>query len=100
MGNKYSSLGTVLQLTIAAVLTTLVGIRDVDFESPELEMYETDDLASNFVEEDPSGRAKGGSVKGSMFFDPASASNTALIALFNAQVQTSGIYVPTVWAII
>lgn len=100
MGNKYSSLGTVLQLAIASVLTAVVGIRDVEFEVPELEMYETDDLAADFVEEDHSGRTKGGSVKFSMFYDPASASNTALIALFNAPVKTSGVYVPTSWAIV
>ena len=96
---KFSSLGTVLKQTISAVLTIVAGIRDVEFESPELEMYEIDDLVSTHVEEDHSGRTKGGSVKGSMFYDPASASNVALIALFNAPVLTAGVYVPVAWSI-
>lgn len=96
---KYSSLGTLLKQTIAAVLTTVAGIRDVEFETPELEMMEVDDLSADYVEEDPTGRSKGGSVKASMFFDPASASNVALIALYNAPVKTAGVYVPTAWSI-
>lgn len=97
---KYSSLGTKLQLTIASVLTDVAGVRDLEFEPPEIEMYEVDDLASEHVDKDPSGRTSGGSVKGSMFYDPAAASSAALIALFNAPVKTSGVYVPTVWAIV
>lgn len=96
----YSSLGTKLQLTIAAALADVAGIRDVEFEAPELEMYEVDDLGSTHVNEDPSGRTKGGSVKGSMFYDPAAASSAALLALFNAPVKTAGEFVPTVWAIV
>jgi hypothetical protein len=96
---KYTSLGTLLKLAIASVLTTVAGVRDVDFESPELELYEVDDLESTYVEQDPSGRSKGGSVKFSMFYDPASASNTALIALYNSQTKTSGVYVPSDWSI-
>jgi len=97
---KYSSLGTKLQLAIASVLTDLAGIRDVEFDPGEMEMYEIDDLGSTNVDEDPSGRTKSGSVKASMFYDPASASNSALIALWNSPVVTSGVYVPTVWAIV
>lgn len=100
MSNKYSSLGTKLQLTISSVLTDLVGIRDVEFEVPEMEMMEVDDLASEHVDLDPTGRTKGGSVKASSFYDPAAATTTALIALFNSPVKTSGVYVPTVWAIV
>ncbi len=97
---KFSSLGTKLQLSIASVLTDVAGVRDVEFESPEMEMYEADDLAADHVEEDPSGRTKGGSCKASMFYDPAAAGSSALIALFNAPVKTSGVYVPTDWAIV
>lgn len=96
----YSSLGTKLQLTIASVLTDVAGVRDVEFETPEVEMMEIDDLGAGYVEQDPTGRSKGGSVKGSMFYDPAAASSAALIALFNSPVKTAGVYVPTVWAIV
>ena len=98
--SKFSSLGTELQLTISSVLTEVAQVRDIEFDPGELELYETDDISSDHVEEDPSGRTKGGSVKASMFYDPASASNTALIALWNTPVKTSGVYVPTVWAIV
>lgn len=98
--SKYSSLGTKLQLTIASVLADVAGIRDVEFEAPEMELMEIDDLGSDYVERDLSGRSSGGSVKGSMFYDPAAASSAALIALFNAPVKTAGRFVPTVWAIV
>jgi hypothetical protein len=96
----YSSLGTKLQVTITSVLTDIVGVRDVEFEAPELEMMEVDDIASTHVDMDPTGRSKGGSVKASAFYDPAAATTTALLALFNAPVKTSGVFVPTVWAIV
>ena len=97
--SKYSSLGSVLKLTIASVLTIIAGIRDIDFESPELEMMDIDDIESTHVDQDPTGRTKGGSVKASAFWDPAAATHVALVALFNAQVKTSGVYVPTLWSI-
>jgi hypothetical protein len=97
---KYSSLGTILQLTIATVLTAVAGVRDLDFECPELELVDVDDLSSDYVEQDPTGRSKGGSVKFSYFYDPASASCAALIALYNAPIKTAGVYVPTAWAIV
>ncbi len=97
---KYSSLGTKLQLKIASVLTDVAGVRDVELESPEQEMMEVDDLGADFVEEDPTGRSKGGSCKASMFYDPAAASSAALIALYNAPTKTAGVYVPTDWAIV
>jgi hypothetical protein len=97
---KFSSLGTKLQLTIASVLADVAQVRDVEFETPELELMEIDDLSNDYVERDPSGRSSGGSVKASMFYDPAAASSAALIALYNAPVVTAGVRVPTVWAIV
>lgn len=96
----YSSLGTKLQLTISSTLTDVIGIRDVEFDPGELEMMEVDDLDSTHVDMDPTGRTKGGSVKASGFWDPAAASSVALTALFNSQVKTAGVFVPTVWAIV
>lgn len=97
---KYSSLGTKLQIGIASVLTDVAGVRDVEFEAPELEMMEVDDLAADFVEEDHTGRSKGGSVKASLFYDPAAASSAGLIARFNNPTKTNGVYVPTDFAIV
>lgn len=96
----YTSLGTLLKLSIASVFTTVAGVRDVDFETPELELMDVDDLSSDYVDRDMTGRSAGGSVKGSMFYDPASASNTALIALYNSPTQTSGVYVASSWQIV
>lgn len=100
MGTAFTSLGTILQVTISSVLTALAGVRDVEFEAPELELYDRDDLVDDYVQRDASGRTSGGSVKGSMLWDPASATNTKLIALFNSPTVTSGVYVPEVWAIV
>jgi hypothetical protein len=96
----YSSLGTLLKMAIASVQTTIAGIRDVEFETPEIELMEVDSIESDYVEQDPTGRSKGGSVKASMFYDPASASNTALIALYNAPTVTAGVRVPTAFSIV
>jgi hypothetical protein len=96
----YSSLGTLLKLSIASVFTTVAGVRDVDFETPELELMDVDDLSSDYVDRDMTGRSAGGSVKGSMFYDPASASNTALIALYNSPTVTSGVRIASSWQIV
>lgn len=96
----FSSLGTVLKLSIASVFTVVAGVRDIEFETPEVELMDVDDLASDYVDRDPSGRSAGGSVKGSMFYDPASASNTALIALYNSPTVTAGVRVPSLWQIV
>lgn len=97
---KFSSLGTKLQLSIASVMTDVAQVRDVEFETPEVELMEIDDLSNDYVERDPSGRSSGGSVKGSQFYDPAAASSAALIALYNSPVVTAGVRVPTLWSIV
>lgn len=82
MGTSFTSLGTLLKVTITSVLTTVTGIRDVEFEAPEVETYETDDLVDTHVNIDVTGRTKGGSVKASQLWDPAAASSAKLIGLF------------------
>lgn len=96
----YSSLGTLLKMDIATVMTTVAGVRSVEFEAPEKELYETDDLGTTNVNRDFSGRTSGGSVKASLFYDPAAASQVALAAHFNSPTLTSGVYVPTAWQVV
>lgn len=87
MPTTISSLGTVLKVTITAVLTTVTGVRDVEWDGPEVETYESDDLGDSFVNLEPTGRSSGGSVKASILWDPAAATNTKLIALFNTPAR-------------
>lgn len=87
MGTSFTSLGTVLKVTISAVLTTISGMRDVTFDAPEVETYESDELVDTFVNLEVSGRTKGGSVKGSLLWDPAAATNSKLIGLFNTPAR-------------
>ena len=98
--NAYSSLGTLLKMSIASVMTTVSGVRNVEFDAPEKELYDVDGLASTFLEQDFSGRTKGGSVKAEMFFDPAAASQQALVAEFNSPTLTSGMYVAPSWQVV
>lgn len=77
-----SSLGSVLTVLISAVQTTIAGIRDIEFDPPEVETYEIDDLTSTHVDVDPTGRCGGGTVKASLFYDPAAAAMSKLITLF------------------
>lgn len=80
-----SSLGTILKLSIASVLTTILGVRDIDFDPGEVETFERDALADvDYLETDCTGRTKGGKCSGSMFYDPAAATNDALVALINS----------------
>lgn len=99
MTTAYTSLGTKLKVTISSVLTVVTGVRDIEFEAPELELYEKDDLQDDYVAREHSGRFSGGSVKGSQLWDPAAASSTKLKGLFNSPTVTSGVYVPEVWSI-
>lgn len=87
MATSFTSLGTLLKVTVASVLTTVAGMRDVEFDAPEVETYESDDIVDTYVNLEVTGRTKGGSVKGSLLWDPASATNTKLIALFNTPAR-------------
>ena len=79
-----SSLGTVLKVAVAGVQTAIAGVRNVDFKSPEVELYETDGLTDTYVGRNTTGRTSGGSVSFEKFFDPAAATHSALIALINS----------------
>ena len=85
-----SSLGSILQLTISAVLTTIAGVRDLEFDPGEVETFERDALEDvDYVDLDVTLRTKGGKCSGSMFYDPAAATNTALVALINSPSTTT-----------
>lgn len=79
----YAGQSTVLQVAISSVLTTIVGVRDVEFDPGEVETMEIDDLDSDYVDLDVTGRAGGGSVSAEAFWDPANAQMQALHALWN-----------------
>lgn len=89
MVTSVSSLGTTLSMTVASVSTIIAGMRDIEFEAPEVETYETDDLVDDYVNIDVTGRSKGGSCKGSMLWDPASATSGILADAFDEPVRAS-----------
>lgn len=81
---KLKGKGTVLQQTISSVLTDIAQLIDIDlsgeasldFDSTTLDggVYETKDLT---------GYSAGGTVKSTLFFDPALAGHQALVALIS-----------------
>lgn len=79
----YAGKGTILQVTISAVLTTIAGMRNVEFDPGEVETMETDALSDTYVTLGVTGRAGGGQVTGECFWDPANAQIHALHALWN-----------------
>jgi hypothetical protein len=83
----YAGQGTILQVTIAASLTTIAGVREVEFDPGEVEVMEIDDLASDYIDLDVTGRAGGGSVKAPTLWDPANAQMQALHALWNTPAK-------------
>jgi len=79
----YAGAGSILQVTIVSTLTTIAGMRDIEFDPGEVETMEIDDLDSDYVALDVTGRAGGGTVSGECFWDPANAQMQALHALWN-----------------
>ena len=79
----YAGKGSLLQVTISASLTTIAGVRNIDFDPGEVELMDVDDLADDYVDRDVTGRASGGSVAAEGFWDPANAQMQALHTLWN-----------------
>lgn len=79
----YAGRTTVLQVTISSSLTTIAGVRGVEFDPGEVETMEVDDLSDDYVDLDVTGRAGGGSVTADAFWDPANAQMQALNKLWN-----------------
>ena len=84
-----SSIGTLLKVDIASTLTTIAGVRNVDFKSPEVETYETDDLDDTYIGLATTGRTGGGSVSFSKFYDPAAATHATMKGLINSPAEKS-----------
>lgn len=87
MGTAFSSLGTELKVAISAVLTTIAGIRDVDWKPGEVELMEVDDILDDYVEQDATGRIQSGEVTAQMFTDFASAAWAKLAGLWTTPAK-------------
>ena len=85
----YAGKGSVFQVTISASLTTVSGMRDIKFDPGEVETMEVDDLASDYVDLDVTGRAGGGTLTGQCFWDPANAQMQALHTLWNTPAKVN-----------
>lgn len=82
MSNAYSSLGTILEVEVATVMTEIAGIRNVNFNPGEVEMFESDDLVDTHVNQSVTGRTGGGEVTAQMFTDFLAATWTPLADLW------------------
>lgn len=75
--------GTVLEQTLATVLTPIAQVISLDGPEQEAESFEADTLdnASAGIPYKPTGRTEGGSLSGELFLDPALAGHTHMLDL-------------------
>ena len=87
---KYPSQGTVFQVTISAVLTTVANCTEINPPDPEVEIIETTDLTVTHGKTfDTTGLVDAGECGGSLFFDPANATHTFLTGQVKAPVANT-----------
>lgn len=91
MSDKYSAKGTVLQLSIATVFTTVAGVSRVNYPDQDVQFYDATALDSGVSMEDgePTGHVAPGSMDGEGFYDPADTVHQALVALLAAPSKES-----------
>lgn len=79
---KLKGKGTIVQQTIATVLTDIAQLIDIDLSGEKSEDFDSTTLDGVvFKTKDVTGYSDGGTVKATMFFDPALAGHQALVAL-------------------
>lgn len=82
--SKLKGKGTVLQQTISTVLTDIAQLIDIDLSGEKSEDFDSSTLDGVvFKTKDLTGYSDGGTVKATMFFDPALAGHQALVALIS-----------------
>ena len=84
------SKGTLLQLTVATVMTTIAQCLSIDLPEGEAETFEADylDNAEAGIPYRPTGRSEGGEVGAELWIDPVLASFQALTDLITNPVPT------------
>ena len=83
----YRSKDSCLQLEIATVLTDIAGIRNIKMKLPSPEKMEIDDIKSDHVDLEVTGRTGGGTLSADSFWDPAHATWHAIHALMNTPAK-------------
>lgn len=91
MSTRYSSKGTVLQLSIASVFTTVGGISNIDYPDSEVQFFDGTALESGVSMEDgePTGHTAPGSVSGEFFYDPLDSTHQAVIDFLGSPAKAS-----------
>ena len=104
MAAKYSSKGAVIQLSIAAVFTTIAQTTDIKCPSPKVQVENVPDLSSGVgIPKQVTGYTDAGQFGGSVYFDPADATHKAITAYLASPASSSWkiIYsdvAPTTWS--
>ncbi|WP_437193563.1 phage tail tube protein [Planctomicrobium sp. SH527] len=80
MMNKYPSIGTLLQVSIASVLTTVAGLTSINFPNGEVQFWDATALDSTHVEDgELAGLSAPGECSGDGFYDPADTVQLAIL---------------------
>jgi hypothetical protein len=79
---KLKGKGTVLQQTIASVLTDVAQVIDINIDGEESEEYDSRTLdTAVYLTKELTGFTEPGTVSANLFFDPALAGHQAIVAL-------------------
>lgn len=85
---KLKGKGTVIQQTISSVLTDVAQVIDINVDGEESEEYDARTLDTGvYLVKELTGHTEPGSVKVTMFFDPALAGHQAIVALLTTPAQ-------------
>lgn len=80
MATKRAAKGTVLQISISSVFTTVAFVKKIDFPDDETQFYDGTALDSTDVEDGtPTNMSVPGSISADLFFDPLDTTHQLLI---------------------
>ncbi len=90
MATKRISKGTVLQLSISSVFTTVGQVKKIDFPDDETEFYDGTALDSTDKEDgEPTGFGTPGSMSADLFYDPLDSVHQKLLTSRAAKTKES-----------
>lgn len=85
---KLKGKGCTLQQTISTVLTDVAQVIDMNLEGEETEEYDARTLDTGvYLEKELTGHTEPGTVKATLFFDPALAGHQAIVALLTTPAK-------------
>lgn len=86
----YSTLGSELQITVTSTLTKVPGVQNFTLNPGENGTFESGDLSSDYVELIGTGVQSGGTISGTMTWDPLDATQQVMQGAYNTGEVVAG----------